>query len=83
MINNHLSDLCEMRGVRDLGCELRTIRIAILSVAFNREQLEAFQRLFEACFLFSKPMKLRSLPKIYLVSLVILYKYYEADTETD
>ena len=83
MINNHLSDLCEMRGVRDLGCELRTIRIAILSVAFNREQLEAFQRLFEACLLFSKPMKLRSLSKIYLFSLVILYKYYEADTETD
>ena len=53
-----------MRGVRDLGCELRTIRIAIQSVAFNLEQLEAFQRLFEACFLFSKPMKLRSLLKI-------------------
>ena len=27
-------------GVRDLGCELRTIRIAIQSVAFNREQLK-------------------------------------------
>ena len=46
-----------MGGVRDLGCELRTIRIAILSVAFNREEREAFQRLFEACFLFSKPIK--------------------------
>ena len=46
--------------------ELRTIKIAILSVAFNREQLEAFQRLFEAFFLFSKPMKLRSLLKMYL-----------------
>ena len=62
--------------------ELRTIKIAILSVAFNREQLEAFQRLFEACFLFLKPMKLRSLLKIYLFSLVILYKYYEADTRS-
>ena len=61
--------------------ELRTIKIAILSVVFKREQLEAFQRLFEAYFLFSKPMKLRSLLKIYLSSLVILYKYYEADTE--
>ena len=61
--------------------ELRTIKIAILSVAFNREQLEAFQRLFEACFLFLKPMKLRSLLKIYLFSLVILYKYYEADSQ--
>ena len=28
-------------------------------------------------------MKLRSLLKIYLFYLVILYKYYEADTETD
>ena len=28
--------------------ELRTIKIPILSVAFNHEQLEAFQRLFEA-----------------------------------
>ena len=83
MINNLLSDLCEMRGVRDLGCELRTIRIAIQSVKFNREQLEAFQRFFEACFLFSKPMKLRSLLKIWLFSLVILYKYYKADAETD
>ena len=63
--------------------ELRTIKIAILSVAFNREQLEAFQRLFEACFLFLKPMKLRSLLKIYLFSLVILYKNDKADTETD
>ena len=63
--------------------ELRTIKVAILSVAFKHEQLQAFQRLFEAYFLFSKPMKLRSLLKIYLFSLVILYKYYEADTETD
>ena len=62
--------------------EFRTIKIAILSVAFNREQLKAFQRLFEACFLFLKPMKLRSLLKIYLFSLVILYKYYEADTRS-
>ena len=57
--------------------ELRTIKIAILSVAL-RQQLEVFQRLFEAFFLFSKPMKLRSLLKIYLFYLVI-----EADTETD
>ena len=28
-------------------------------------------------------MKLRSLLKIYLISLVILHKYYEADTGTD
>jgi len=63
--------------------DLRTIKIAILSVAFNSEQLEAFQRLFEASFLFSKPMKFRSLLHIYLFSLAILYKYYEADTETD
>ena len=55
--------------------ELRTIKIAILSVAFNREQLEAFLRLFEACFLFSKPMESRSLLQIYLFSLVISYKY--------
>ena len=63
--------------------KLRTIKIAILLDAFYREQLEAFQRLFEASFLFSKPMKLRSLLKIYLFYLVILYNYYEADTETD
>ena len=44
--------------------ELRTIKIAITSVAFNREQLEAFQRLFEAYSLFSKPMKSKSLLKI-------------------
>ena len=62
--------------------DLRTIKIAMLSVAFNREQLQTFQILFEACFLFSKPMKLSSLLKIYLFFLVILYKYYEADTET-
>ena len=62
--------------------ELRTIKIAILLVAFNREQLEAFQRLFEACLLFLKPMNLRSLLKIYLFSLVILYKYDEADTRS-
>ena len=63
--------------------ELRTIKIAITSVAFNREQLEAFQRLFEAYSLFSKPMKPKSLLKIHLFSLVILYKHYEADTDAD
>lgn len=60
--------------------ELKTIKIAILSVAFNREKLEAFQRLSEAYFLFSKPTKLRSLLKIYLFSLVILYKYITKQT---
>ena len=60
---------------------LRTIKIAITSVAYNREQLEAFQRLFEAYSLFSKPMKLKNLLKINLFSQVILYKHYEADTE--
>ena len=63
--------------------ELRTIKIAITSVAFNREQPEAFQRLFEAYSLFSKPMKSKSLLKIHLFSLVILYKRYEADTGAD
>ena len=63
--------------------ELRRIKIALLSVASNREQLEAFQRLFEAFLLFSKPMKLRSLLKIYLFYLVILSKHCEGDTETD
>ena len=52
--------------------ELRTIKIAILSVAFNCELLEAFQRLFEAYSLFSKAMKSKGLLKIYLFSLVIL-----------
>ena len=71
-----------------MGCvtwddELRTMKIAIPSVAFNREQLDAFQRLFKAYSLFSKPMKLKSLLKIYLFSLVILDKHYEADTEAD
>ena len=41
------------------------MKIAIPSVAFNREQLDAFQRLFEAYSLFSKPMKSKSLLKIY------------------
>ena len=59
--------------------ELRTIKIAITLVAFNREQLEAFQRLFEAYSLFSKPMKSKSLLKIDLFSLVILYKHYESN----
>ena len=63
--------------------ELRTIKLAIMSVAFNREQLEAFQRLFDAYSLFSKPMKSKSLLKNNLFSLVILYKHYEADTEAD
>ena len=63
--------------------ELRTIKIAITSVAFNREQLEAFQRLFEVYSLFSKPMKSKSLLKIHLFFLVILYKHYEADTDAD
>ena len=63
--------------------ELRTIKIAITSVAFNCEQLEAFQRLFEAYSLFSKPMKSKSLLKIHLFSLVILYNHYEADTDAD
>ena len=62
---------------------LRTIKIAITSVAYNHEQLEAFQRLFEAYSLFSKPMNLKSLLKINLFSQVILYKHYEADTEAD
>ena len=76
--------LCQMRGVRNLGWwVIRTIKIAILSVAFNREQLETFLILFEACFLFPKPMKFSNLLKIYLFFVVILYKYYEADTETD
>ena len=47
------------------------MKIAILSVAFNREQLEAFQRLFEAFFMFSKPIKLRSLLKMHLSYLLI------------
>ena len=34
-------------------------------------KIDAFQRLFEAYSLFSKPMKLKSLLKIYLFSLVI------------
>ena len=59
------------------------MKIAVPSVACNREQLDAFQRLFEAYSLFSKPMKLKSLLKIYLFSLVILYKHYKADTEAD
>ena len=59
--------------------KLRTIEIAIPSVTFNREQLEAFQRLFQAHSLFSKPMKLKSLLKIHLFSLVILYKHYESN----
>ena len=41
------------------------MKIAIPSVAFNREQLDAFQRLFEAYSLLSKPMKSKSLLKIY------------------
>ena len=41
------------------------MKIAIPSVAFNREQLDAFQRLFEAFSLLSKPMKSKSLLKIY------------------
>ena len=41
------------------------MKIAIPSVAFNHEQLDAFQRLFEAYSLFSKPMKSKSLLKIY------------------
>ena len=57
--------------------ELRTIKIAITLVAFNREQLEAFQRLFEGYSLFSKPMKSKSLLKIHIFSLVTLYKHYE------
>ena len=57
--------------------ELRTIKIAIMSVAFNREQLGAFERVFEAYSLFLKPMKSKSLLKIHLFSLVILYKHYE------
>ena len=63
--------------------ELRTIKLAIMSVAFNCEQLEAFQRLFYAYSLFSKPMNSKSLLKINLFSLVILYKHYEADTEAE
>ena len=63
--------------------ELRTIKIAIRLVALNREQLEAFQRLSEAYSLFSKPMKSKSLLKIYLFFLVILCKHYEADTAAD
>ena len=59
--------------------ELRTIKIAITLVAFNREQLEAFQRLFEAYSLFSKPIKLKSLLKVHLLSLVILYKHFESN----
>ena len=58
---------------------LRTIKIAITSVAFNCEQLEAFQRLFEAYSLFSKPMKSKRLLKIPLFSLVILHKHYESN----
>ena len=45
--------------------ELRTMKIAIPSVSFNREQLDAFQRLFEAYSLFSKPMKSKPLLRIY------------------
>ena len=63
--------------------ELRTIKIVMMSVAFNREQLEALQRLFEAYSLFSKPMKSKSLLKINLFSLLILYKRCEADTDTN
>ena len=59
------------------------MKIATPSVTFNREQLDAFQKLFQAYSLFSKPMKSKSLLKIYLFSLVILYKHYEADTEAD
>ena len=45
---------------------IRTMKIAAIpSVAFNREQLDAFQRLFEAYSLFSKPMKSKSLLRIY------------------
>ena len=47
------------------------IKIAITSVPFNHEQLEAFQRLFEAYSLFSKPMKSKSFLKIHSFSLVI------------
>ena len=56
------------------------MKIAIPSVTFNREQLDAFRRLFEAYSLFSKPMKSKCLLKIYLISLMILYKHYEADS---
>ena len=59
------------------------MKIAIPSVTFNREQLDAFRRLVEAYSLFSKPMKSKCLLKIYLISLVILYKHYKADTEAD
>ena len=59
--------------------QLRTIKIAITLVAFNREQLEAFQRLFEAYSLFLKPIKSKSLLKIHLLSLVILYKHFESN----
>ena len=59
--------------------ELRTIKIAITSVAFNSEHLEAFETLFEAYSLFSKPMKSKSLLKIHLFSLVILYKHYKSN----
>ena len=63
--------------------ELRMIKIAIRSVPFNHEQLEAFQRLFEAYSLFSKPMKSKSFLKIHSFSLVILYKHYKAYTDAD
>ena len=63
--------------------ESRTITIAIPSVAFNREQLGAFQRLLEAYSLFSKAMKSKSLLKIYLFLLVILHKHYKPDTEAN
>ena len=42
-----------------------------------------FKDFFDAYSLFSKPMKSKSLLKIYLFSLVISYKHYEADTEAD
>ena len=45
--------------------------------------LKHFKDFLKLNFLSSEPMKLKGLLQIYLFSLVILYDYYEADTEAD
>ena len=58
----------------------RTIKIAILSVASNHEQLGAFQ-IYESYIFVFKFDDTERFTKIYLFSLVILYEH--SDTEAD
>lgn len=81
LINNYL---CRMRGVHDLGWWFKNNQNCY-TVLLHRivNSLRNFRDFLKLNSLFSKPIKLNGLLKIYLLSLVVLYQHYEADTKAD